>query len=158
MSELLLSILRIGFLVALWWFVVTVVSVIRRDLMAPRDAKPLTPSRSRVADKPSPRPSLRTRKAATTLVITEGTLKGTVIPLGTTPITIGRAADATVVLDDDFVSTQHTRLTPSGTQWLVEDLGSTNGTWISRTKVTSPTVLAPNTPLKIGRTTLELRS
>ena len=91
-------------------------------------------------------------------MITEGVLEGTVIPLGTTPITIGRAADSTIVLDDDFVSTNHARLTPSGNQWVVEDLGSTNGTWIDREKVNAPTVLRPRVTLRIGRTSMELRS
>lgn len=153
MSELLLSLFRIGFLVALWWFVFTVVSVLRRDLLAPRDAKPMAAARPSM---PSPRPTLRSRKASTRLVITQGPLVGTVIPLGTSAITIGRAADATVVLDDDFVSTHHTRLIPRGTQWIVEDLGSTNGTWIDKERVTSPTPLQPGMELRIGRTHLEL--
>ena len=153
MSELLLSIVRIGFLVALWWFVISVVGVLRRDLQAPRDAKPLTPART-----PKPRPTLRARKSANKLVITEGTLVGIVIPLGTTPITIGRAANSTIVLDDDFVSTNHARLTPQGKTWVIEDLGSTNGTWIGRSRVTKPTVLSPRSTLRIGRTSMELSS
>jgi pSer/pThr/pTyr-binding forkhead associated (FHA) protein len=156
MSELLVSIVRIGFLIALWWFVISVVGVLRRDLQAPRDAKPLTPART--VNRPSPRPSLRTRKTANNIVITEGALEGTVIPLGTTPITIGRAADSTIVLDDDFVSTNHARLTPNGKQWVIEDLGSTNGTWIDRDRVNAPTVLRPRVTIRIGRTSMELRS
>jgi len=92
MSELLLSILRIGFLFALWWFVLTVVSVLRRDLQAPRDAKPLTPERA--PQRPSPRATLRVRKTSTQLIIVEGALSGTIVPLGTSPIVIGRAPDA----------------------------------------------------------------
>jgi pSer/pThr/pTyr-binding forkhead associated (FHA) protein len=156
MSELLLSILRISFLVALWWFVLTVVSVLRRDLQAPRDAKPLTPARS--TNKPSQRPTLRSRKTSTKLVIVEGALTGTVLPLGTSPILIGRAPDSTIVLEDDFVSTRHAQLTPNGNHWIVEDLGSTNGTWIDRTRISSPTVLRPGTQLRIGRTSMELGS
>ncbi len=156
MSELLLSVLRIGFLLVLWWFVLSVVSVLRRDLQAPRDAKPLTPART--TRRPSPRPTLRSKKAASGIIITEGPLSGTVIPLGNSPITIGRAPDSTVVLDDDFVSTNHARLTPQGTHWVVEDLGSTNGTWIGDTKVSGPTLLKPKAVLRIGRTSLELRS
>ena len=67
-----------------------------------------------------------------------------------------RAPDATVVLDDDFVSTHHTRLSPRGTQWIVEDLNSTNGTWIDKDRVIAPTVLQPGMQLRIGRTHLEL--
>jgi pSer/pThr/pTyr-binding forkhead associated (FHA) protein len=91
-------------------------------------------------------------------VITEGALEGTVIPLGITPITIGRAADSTIVLDDDFVSTYHARLSPSGKQWVIEDLGSTNGTYVDRNRVNAPTVLRPRMTLRIGRTSMELRS
>lgn len=154
MSDLLLSIFRIGFLAALWWFIFTVVSVLRRDLQAPRDAKPLTPAR--VSKSPSPRATLRARKATSKLVIIDGPLEGTVIPLGTSTITFGRAADSTVVLEDDFVSNQHARLVLNGTHWIVEDLGSTNGTWINRDKVSTPTVLQSGAQLRIGRTTLEL--
>jgi pSer/pThr/pTyr-binding forkhead associated (FHA) protein len=156
MSELLVTIARIGFLVALWWFVISVVGVLRRDLQAPRDAKPLTPARS--STRPSVRPTLRTRKSPNNIVITEGALEGTVIPLGITPITIGRAADSTIVLDDDFVSTYHARLSPSGKQWVIEDLGSTNGTYVDRDRVNAPTVLRPRMTLRIGRTSMELRS
>ena len=132
------------------------VSVLRRDLQAPRDAKPLTPAHS--SKRPSPRPTLRARKTSTQLVIVEGALTGTAVPLGSSPIIIGRAPDSTIVLDDDFVSTHHARLTPNGNHWIVEDLGSTNGTWIDRTRVTTPTVFRPGTQLRIGRTSLELSS
>lgn len=154
MSELVVSIFRVAFLVALWWLVWRVVVVVRRDLLAPRDAKPLTPARS--IRLPNQRPALRTRKAAKHLIITDGPLQGTMIPLGTSPIVIGRAVDATVVLEDDFVSNYHTRVFPHDGYWLVEDMGSTNGTWIDREKVIAPTALTPNAHLKIGRTTLEL--
>lgn len=154
MSELVVSVLRIVFLLALWWFVWRVIVVVRRDLQAPRDAKPLTPART--IRLPNPRPTLRARKTATHLVITEGTLSGTLIPLGTSPIMIGRAPDSTVVLEDDFVSVQHTRLTPRDGRWLVEDMGSTNGTWINQEKIIAPTVLTPGAKLRIGRTSLEL--
>jgi pSer/pThr/pTyr-binding forkhead associated (FHA) protein len=156
MSELVVSFLRIVFLLTLWWFVWRVVIIVRSDLQAPRDAKPLTPART--IRLPNPRPALRTRKTATNIIITEGPLKGTVVPLGTSAILIGRAPDATIVLDDDFVSNQHTRLVPRDTHWIVEDLGSTNGTWIDKDKVTTPTVLVPGAKLRIGRTSLELSS
>lgn len=156
MSELVVSFLRILFLLTLWWFVWRVVLIVRSDLQAPRDAKPLTPART--IRLPNPRPALRTRKAATNIIITEGPLTGTVVPLGTSAILIGRAADATIVLDDDFVSNQHTRLVPRDMHWIVEDLGSTNGTWIDKEKVITPTVLVPGAKLRIGRTSLELSS
>ena len=114
----------------------------------------MTPARR--VSMPSPRPTLRSRKASTRLVITEGPLQGTVFPLTGSAITIGRAPEATVVLDDDFVSSHHARLMPRGAQWLVEDLGSTNGTWVNDSKVGAPVIVAPGATVRIGRTSMEL--
>ena len=87
----------------------------------------------------------------------DGPLANTVIPLGVDQITIGRAPDSTIVIDDDYASSRHARIYPTDGGWIVEDLGSTNGTWIERTRITQPTVLTPGTPLRVGRTTLQLQ-
>jgi pSer/pThr/pTyr-binding forkhead associated (FHA) protein len=91
------------------------------------------------------------------LVVIEGPLTGTVIPLGTGDVTIGRAPHSTLVLDDDYASNAHSRLTLTNGTWVVTDLGSTNGTWIDRTRITGPTPLTVGHTLKVGRTVLELR-
>jgi len=91
------------------------------------------------------------------VAITAGPLAGTTIPLGAQPITIGRADSSTLVISDDYVSTNHARLVPRGDAWVVEDLGSTNGTFLDRTKVTAPTPVPIGVPIRIGKTTLELR-
>ena len=75
----------------------------------------------------------------------------------TQPVTLGRAQDSTIVLDDDYVSSRHARIFPRDGQWFVEDLGSTNGTYLDRTKVTSPTPVTIGVPIRIGKTVLELR-
>ena len=93
----------------------------------------------------------------TKLVVTEGPLTGTVIPLNTAQVTIGRAPDSTVVIEDDYASSRHARVYSSEGAWVVEDLGSTNGTWIDRTRITTPTVLPVGVPLRVGRTTLQLQ-
>jgi pSer/pThr/pTyr-binding forkhead associated (FHA) protein len=90
--------------------------------------------------------------------VTEGALAGTRITLGDSPITLGRADDSTLVLTDDYASTRHARLMPRAGEWLVEDLGSTNGTYLDRTKVTVPTPVPLGVPIRIGRTSIELRS
>jgi pSer/pThr/pTyr-binding forkhead associated (FHA) protein len=92
------------------------------------------------------------------LVVTEGALTGTRISLGSGPVTVGRAEDSTLVVADDFASTRHARFSPRGEQWLVEDLGSTNGTYLDREKVTGPTLVPLGVPVRIGKTTVELRS
>ena len=72
-------------------------------------------------------------------------------------MTIGRAADSTLVLSDDYASSRHARVYPDGDQWFVEDLGSTNGTFLERAKVTQPMPAPLGAPIRIGKTVLELR-
>jgi pSer/pThr/pTyr-binding forkhead associated (FHA) protein len=91
------------------------------------------------------------------MVVTAGPLAGTTIDLADSQITIGRADDATLVLSDDYASTRHARLFPQDGQWLVEDLGSTNGTYLDRQKVTRPIPVPVGVPIRIGKTVLELR-
>ena len=90
-------------------------------------------------------------------VVTAGTLKGTSLDLASQQITLGRANDATLVLNDDYASSRHARIFPQDGQWIVEDLGSTNGTYLDRQKVTRPTPVPLGVPIRIGKTVLELR-
>ena len=100
---------------------------------------------------------VRKGRAARQLVVTGGQLAGTRLSLGETQITIGRAEDSTLVITDDYASARHARLVPRGGQWYIEDLGSTNGTYLDRAKVTGPTPVPIGVPIRIGRTSLELR-
>lgn len=155
MSELALTLLRLGFLGLLWLFVVLTVLALRADLRQPRELKPAGPVL------PSSRVPVRTSRGArakgTSLEVLDGALAGTVIPLGTAPITVGRSPDSTLVIDDDYTSSRHARFMLSENEWLVEDLGSTNGTWLDRARITGPTVVPMGVPVRIGRTTLVLR-
>ncbi|MCU0301456.1 MAG: FHA domain-containing protein [Candidatus Nanopelagicales bacterium] len=165
MSELVITLMRFGFLIALWLAVVAIVLVLRRDLAAPKEARPQaaasrlpSPSAPPVPPQPrAPRGSGRSSSTPRKLTVVEGELAGTVIPLGSSPITVGRAADSTLVLKDDYASSRHARFFPSDGQWIVEDLGSTNGTWIERTRITGPTVLRVGAKVRVGRTTLQLQ-
>jgi pSer/pThr/pTyr-binding forkhead associated (FHA) protein len=106
--------------------------------------------------KPS-KPSRRRRGAPTELAITEGVNAGVSVSLGEQPILLGRGADATIRLDDDYVSTRHARFVPNGDDWYVEDLGSTNGTYIGSQRITAPMVVAVGVPVRIGKTIAELK-
>ena len=160
MSELALTLVRLGFLTLLWVFVLVTVLVLRRDLRQPADARPVGRER-RAAKAPRPPKPPKVAKQAkvkgSRLVVIEGPLNGTIVPLGNVQITIGRAPDSTLVIDDDYASSRHARIYPSEGSWVVEDLGSTNGTWIDRTRITSPTVLPVGAPLRVGRTTLQIQ-
>lgn len=160
MNALELTLVRIGFLAVLWLFVIAAVGVVRTDLfggMTRRrrpQARPAAPPRQ---PKPRARPARTPRSAPQQLLVTAGALAGTSMGLSDQQITIGRADDATLVLSDDYASTRHARLFPQDGQWLLEDLGSTNGTYLDRQKVTQPTPVPIGVPIRIGKTVLELR-
>ena len=156
MSELALTLVRLAFLGLLWLFVLMTVLVLRKDLRQPAETRPTGRPRQPKAPKPA-KVARQAKVRGTKLVVTEGPLTGTVIPLNTAQVTIGRAPDSTVVIDDDYASSRHARVYPSEGAWVVEDLGSTNGTWIDRTRITTPTVLPVGVPLRVGRTTLQLQ-
>src|SRR5699024_10688618 len=92
------------------------------------------------------------------LVVTQGALAGTRITLSEQPVLLGRADNCTLVIDDDYASNQHAKLSPHGPDWFLEDLGSTNGTYLDRSRVTTPVKVAEGTPIRIGKTELELRA
>jgi len=154
-SDLSLLLIKIGYLVLLWVFVLSVAAVMRRDLFPRRR---VARSTNAVAAPPKPgKPGKTPRGAPRSLYVTSGALSGTTIPLADQPITLGRASDNTIVLDDDYASNYHARLRPYEGRWLVEDLGSTNGTYLDKQKVTSPSVVPIGVPVKVGKTLLELR-
>ena len=148
-SALVVALVKYGLLALLWLFVIFAVRTIRTDLWGGTRAVPsAAPARQ---SKPAKRTSARR------LVVTEGALAGTTISLGEAPVTLGRADDSTLVLTDDYASSRHARLVPGEGAWLVEDLGSTNGTYLGTSKVTRPTPVPVGQPIRIGKTVLELR-
>jgi hypothetical protein len=149
--ELVLQLTRAGFLALLWIFVLFSLRVVRSDLYGAAGLRAL------VAPRRSTARGGRGR-AARQLLVTQGGLTGTRISLDSRPILIGRADDSTLVLDDDYASTRHARIAPQGDDWYVEDLGSTNGTYLDRAKVSGPTRVPLGVPVRIGKTVIELRS
>ena len=178
MSELTLLILRLAFLLALWGFVFAVVYALRTDLFGQRvrrqqgaDAAPapFVASSSPPAVAPSqrvPTPAnalphitspAATVSSAGRLVITSGAKQGLELPLGNQPLTIGRSSESGLVIRDDYTSTHHARLMLLNDSWVIQDLDSTNGTFLDGTRVVVPTQVPLNTPVKIGTTSFELR-
>ncbi|MCF6524857.1 FHA domain-containing protein [Streptomyces sp. JJ36] len=168
MSELTLTVMRLGFLAVLWLFVIVAVQVIRSDLFGTRvtqRAARRTEARPQQRQQAPPRQQQGGRRggrggrgAPTKLVISEGSLTGTTVALQGQTITLGRAHDSTIVLDDDYASSRHARIYPDRDgQWIVEDLGSTNGTYLDRSRLTTPTPIPPGAPIRIGKTVIELR-
>lgn len=161
MSELAISALRFGLLALLWIFVFSVIGSQGRSLQIARPAR-LTKQKKKktaetsnaAADTPPP----PTRALASQLVVTEGPLAGRTIPLHGQPLLVGRAQDAGLVLEDDYASGRHARLFPQGSRWFLEDLGSTNGTFVQGNQLTRTMALDPNVPVRIGQTVMELRA
>lgn len=161
--------LRAAVLVLLWGFVVAVVVAVRHDVFgtrapkpatAPKPAAPVAPPKPPKAAKPATAAKPARKRQAdppSALVVVEGPSKGISASLSSLPVTLGRAEDCTIVLSDDYVSGHHARLVPRGQEWLVEDTGSTNGTYLGDAKVTRPVVVQVGALIRIGHNVLELR-
>ena len=160
MSELAVTLLRLGYLVLLWVFVLSAIGVLRRDLygtkIVPR-RRPAPAGAAPPAEEPAPARDARRDNGPTRLVVTEGPLRGTTLPLTSSAILVGRAPSCTLVLDDDYSSSRHARLYPENGQWFVEDLGSTNGTFLGSARVDRPMPVAAGAPVRVGKSVLELQ-
>ncbi len=165
MSELTLLVLRFGFLLLLWVFIFAVVYALRTDLFGQRvrrmpaevAASPIpagTPSGPR---RPAAPPEQATVSTAKRLVITSGAKEGLELELSPEPLTIGRSGESGLIIRDDYTSTHHARLILWGEDWVIQDLDSTNGTFLDGVRVTVPTPVPLGTPVRIGTTSFELR-
>ncbi len=178
MSALTLLVLRIAFLALLWIFVFAIVYALRSDLFGgpvrklpeqplyePAGAAPAAPPavQSLPTSPVTPGtgfqlpPPVEYDAPATRLVITGGGKTGLEIPLGDEPLTIGRASDSGLQIRDDYTSTHHARLLLWGSDWVIQDLDSTNGTFVDGERIVSPTQVPLRIPVRIGATTFELR-
>lgn len=176
MSELAVAALRLGLLLVLWILIISIVSSQGRDLMVGARNK-VRPRGASGAPTPAPAPAPATSSTSESagpagnttgqqsvrplrqqLHVTEGPLRGSVVDLHGSPLLLGRAQEADLVLDDDYVSGRHARLFPQGSRWFLEDLGSTNGTYVAGTQLTRTVAVDPGTAIRIGKTVLELGS
>ncbi len=158
MSELTLFLIRVAYLAILWIFVLSAISVIRSDMFGarvPETARGAAPAPS--GRKVNGKPRKPRRGAPTHLLVVEGENPGTRAELADAPLLIGRGSDAAIKLDDDYVSTRHARVGASGDEWFVEDLGSTNGTYVGPVRITQPTTIGLGVQVRVGKTILELR-
>ncbi|MGH3362684.1 MAG: FHA domain-containing protein FhaB/FipA [Nocardioides sp.] len=159
MSELTLFLIRIAYLAILWIFVLSAISVVRSDMFGAR--QPATSrgasGRGRAPRQKATKVPAKRRGSPSHVLVVEGANAGERADLDQAPILIGRGNDAAIRLDDDYVSTRHARIASADDQWFVEDLGSTNGTYIGTARLTQATALTLGTQVRIGKTILELR-
>lgn len=156
MSELTLVLIRFGYLALLWIFVLAAISVIRSDMFGARLSRQEI-AQERKARAKRQKPAKPRRGEPVQVAIVEGSNRGENVSLSEAPLLIGRGTDAAIRLDDDYVSTRHARIAQSNGEWFVEDLGSTNGTYVGSRRITQPMALGVGTQVRIGKTVLELR-
>jgi FHA domain len=154
-TEQLLRLLTGFLLVLLYLFFLRVLRAVWTEVNAPSTAEAVAPApakrarRTRRSARPhrSAHPQLR--------VVEPAGLRGRAFPLDD-EITLGRAAGCQVPLEDAYASQVHARVFERDGHWYVEDLGSTNGTYLNRRRVAGPMVIKRHDQLQIGNTVLEL--
>ena len=158
MPEQLLTILKVCLLVLLYLFFLRVLSAVWAEVATADGSgatgrKRASPRRARrTADAPS-----RHGPETTALCVQEPPeLAGTMFQLASVT-TIGRAAGSTVQLEDSFLSHHHARIRHTEGAWYLEDLGSTNGTYLNRSKVDAASLVHPGDQIQVGNVVMEVR-
>ena len=158
MNALILTIIRFGFLALLWVLIAFIINLLRRDLLQPsttggveKPRRPIPPTAQAKSRKKSGR-----KAAPARITVLDGPLAGTVITLTGQEVLFGRAAECSLVLNDDYVSNHHCVVKRIDSTWVLQDLGSTNGTWINRARVTATTALKVGTVFSVGRVNMRV--
>jgi len=157
MSEIALTIIKVAFLALLWLFILSAVSVIRTDLFGKTVRAPDQPQELETPP-PPPRRAKRPRGEPRVFMISQGNQAGLSAELSAGVVMIGRGADCQLILDDDYVSTRHARVVSTPNGIYVEDLGSTNGTYVNGQRITAPTTITLADTVRIGKTILKLET
>ncbi|MDY5785393.1 MULTISPECIES: FHA domain-containing protein [unclassified Corynebacterium] len=137
---------RFGLLILLWLFILLVLWVLRKDVVAAagvrRQASASTPIM---------------REKARQIVVVEGPLQGSHMEIASVEdLTLGRADTNDFVLGDDYASSRHARLFRRGSEWFVEDLDSRNGTFVQGSRIDQPERVSVGSDIKMGRTIVRL--
>lgn len=132
-----------------------VVAVLRRDLRTAGSTGAPVTRRERHERAASQRGQKNIVKS---LEILDGPLAGATMALTGADIIIGRAPDCSIVLTDDYSSSKHTRIRRVDDTWFVEDLESTNGTWVNRKRITTATAISVGSVISVGRTNFKVTS
>ena len=150
MPPFVLTVLKVALLAFLYIFVWRAVRAVVLDLYGREER------RRRPAEPKQPK-RRRGRGAPTKVVVLDerGTRLSTPRLAGT--LDIGRGSAAAIRPDDTYISQEHARIYSRNGSWVVEDLGSTNGTYLNQRKVTMPVEIAPGDRIRLGKTTIEVR-
>ena len=148
--EGVLLLLKIAFLVLLYLFIWRIVRTASKDLRLPQESFILGPQQAEAAGLRE----RRTPKLGRLVVVSSPALdEREEFVLDSQTLTIGRAAQNTIPLDDDeFASASHARIEPRQDGVWLEDAGSTNGTYLNGIKLTRPRKLTPGDLVRVGET------
>ncbi len=164
MSDQLFIVLRVCLLALVYLVFLRVLRAVWVELRAESAApagpaptparRPPKPAPTGVDPRPAASPTMVSTGGARLVVVAPVSLAGHTFALdGET--TIGRGAGCGVSIDDAHVSKLHARLSPDGGEWMLEDLGSTNGTVLDGDPVSRPTPIRPGSRITIGEVVLE---
>jgi pSer/pThr/pTyr-binding forkhead associated (FHA) protein len=149
-----LTVLRVVFLALLYFFIYRAIRAVVVDVRRPAQWRGTEPKSSR---QQQPRPGRDRKKAPrTVVVIGEQGSRVASVPLQGN-LQVGRADACQIKLSDTYVSSFHARIFSRDSEWYVEDLGSTNGTYMNQRRVTSPVEVRAGDRIRVGKTTLEFR-
>lgn len=142
--DILVLLLRVAVVLLLYFFLWQVLRSVVRDLRSNGGAQP-------GGGTSSPYGQLMVLRAGTS-----GVPAGKVFPLGPSNI-IGRSMEhCEIALNDSFLSSQHARLELQGSSWTLEDLGSTNGTFVNEIEVRAPTSVEEGDVVRVGRVEMRI--
>src|SRR5687768_4236474 len=147
MPDLVLELLKYAFLVILYIFISRAIRATYVELQPTSGAPSQTSQRS---------PQRKVKKVPRKAVVTQGPKRGESYEL-TDELIIGRGEKCQIVLDDTYVSQVHARFFRRGESFMAEDLGSTNGTYLNKRRITAPVELQRGDEVKIGKTVMEMR-
>ena len=156
MPRIFLIIAQVSFLVVLYLFVARAVRAVMLDVYGPRPERPVGRRRVRQRAAPAPPPPPRPPRRPPREVHVSDAQGSRSVPLGEV-VTIGRAASCDLVIVDNYVSNVHARIFARDGGFWLEDLGSTNGTFVNERKVATPVALGPGDTVRVGKAILELR-
>jgi hypothetical protein len=147
-----LLVLKIAFIVLLYLFIWRIVASASKDVRAPQESMIISPS-----DAASLRQAASVPRGRLVVLDSPALGEGEVVTVNSVPVTLGRGGQNTVALDgDEFASAQHARVEARGDGLWVEDLGSTNGTFVNGARVTTPRRLQAGDVLRVGQTDLRV--
>jgi pSer/pThr/pTyr-binding forkhead associated (FHA) protein len=175
-SELTVTIIKVGFLALIWLFIISAIAVMRadlfgtrvgraRDAVQPAGGAPALAANQAVAPAPPKpartkpaKPSKSRRGQPTQAVLVAGNGAGTAVRLTGETVMLGRGPECEFTIDDEYISTRHAVFRQHEGIWYAEDLGSTNGTFVDGARIHGPTEVRIGSVVRLGKTTLELRT